>query len=162
MGETTAHLRDVHHQDASPLQHRLDQVTSVIGSPGFVALLVLAIGLWIAGNLVTAALGWVPLDPPPFAWMEMVTAAGALVIACLILTTQRREDRLADHRSQLMLELAIANDQKIAKIIELIEESRRDNPSISNRVDAEAATMAMPSNPAEVLEVIRELSEQGP
>ena len=162
MGQTTAHLREVHQQDASPLQHRLDQVTAVIGWPGFVALLAVALGLWITGNLVVARLGRVPLDPPPFVWLQLATSAGALVASCLILTTQRREDRLADHRSQLMLELAIANDQKIAKIIELIEESRRDNPSLSDRVDAEAATMATPSNPAEVLEVIRELSEQGP
>ena len=161
MGQTTAHLRHVHHQDAGALQHGLDRVTAVIGWPGFVALLVLAMAVWIAGNLAAGALGLAAIDPPPFFWLQLVASAGALVAACLILTTQRREDRLADHRGQLLLELAIANDQKIAKIIELIEESRRDNPAISNRVDAEAATMATPSNPAEVLEVIRELNDQG-
>lgn len=87
-------------------------------------------------------------------------AIAALIVACLILATQRREDKLADHRSHLMLELAIANDQKVAKTIELIEESRRDNPVLSNRVDIEAAQMATPSNAVEVLEVIRELSDE--
>ncbi len=51
----------------------------------------------------------------------------------LILTTQRRADELAQHREQLTLELAILSEQKTAKVIELLEEMRRDNPNLRNR-----------------------------
>ncbi len=144
------------------LQHALDRVTAVLGWPGFVVLLSITLLCWIAGNLIMAGLGLHPPDPSPFNLLQAITSAGALVVACLILTTQRREDRLADHRSQLVLELSISNDQKIAKIIGLIEEIRRDNPAITNRVDVQAATMSSPSNAAAVLEAIRELSEDSP
>jgi uncharacterized membrane protein len=159
LGETTARLRTAHRLESGMLQHGVDRVTAVVGWPGFVVVLLVAIVAWVGGNLVARGLGLAVPDPPPFAGLQGVTATGALVIACLILTTQRREDKLADHRGQLILELAIANDQKIAKIIGLIEESRRDNPAISNRVDAQAATMSTPSNADEVMEVIRGLSE---
>jgi hypothetical protein len=41
-------------------------------------------------------------------------------------------------------------------VIELLEESRRDNPLIHNRVDQEADVMAKPADPKTVLEAIKE------
>ena len=156
---TTAHLRAMHRLEASVLQQGLDRITAIIGWPGFVALLSVTILLWVCGNLGAAGLGLRPLDPPPFAGLEAMTAVGALLVATLILSTQRREDKLAVHRAQLILELSIANDQKIAKIIALLEESRRDNPAISNRIDDQAAMMATPSDTDAVLEAIKELRD---
>ena len=42
----------------------------------------------------------------------------------------------------LILELAILSEQKIAKVIQLLEELRRDNPNIHDRRDPEAETMS--------------------
>lgn len=159
---TTARLRAMHQHEASVLQQAVDRITAIIGWPGFVALLTLAILVWICANLAAAAAGLSPLDPPPFGGLEAASAIGALLVATLILTTQRREDKLADHRAQLILELSIANDQKTAKIIELLEESRRDNPNITNRIDDQAAAMSTPSDTDAVLEAIKELREDIP
>jgi uncharacterized membrane protein len=74
----------------------------------------------------------------------------------LILATQQREYQLAQLREQLTLELAILNEQKTAKVIQLLEESRRDNPLIRNRVDQEAEAMAQPANPQSVLDAIND------
>ena len=80
-------------------------------------------------------------------------------MTALILTTQRREDQLAGHREQLTLELAILSEQKSAKIIELLEEMRRDDPSLKNRVDHEAAAMSTPADPQAVLDAIKDSHE---
>lgn len=157
VAHTTAQIRAAHRLEASLLQTAVDRITSVIGGPGFVASLSLGIALWVGGNLVAPRLGLEPLDPAPFFWLQLVTATSALVVAALILTTQRREDKLADNRAQLILELAIANDQKIAKIVGLLEESRRDNPNLVNRVDDEAEAMSTPSDTEAVLEAIKDL-----
>ena len=74
----------------------------------------------------------------------------------LILTTQRREDQLAGYREQLTLELAILSEQKSAKIISLLEEMRRDSPTLRNRVDEEAAAMSVAADPQAVLDAIKE------
>ena len=83
----------------------------------------------------------------------------ALYVTVLILTTQRREDQLAGYREQLTLELAILGEQKSAKIIALLEEMRRDSPSLRNRVDEEAAAMAVAADPQAVLDAIKESEE---
>ena len=74
----------------------------------------------------------------------------------MILTTQRRADMLASHRSQLTLELAILAEQKSAKTIALLEEIRRDNPLLKDRTDPEAEEMSVPTDPAQVLEALME------
>jgi hypothetical protein len=46
-------------------------------------------------------------------------------------------------------------DPKLSKVIELLEEGRRDNPSIADRVDDEAAAMSVPSDARAVLDAIK-------
>ena len=71
----------------------------------------------------------------------------AFLVALLILTTQRHEDVLAERRAQLTLQIAVLAEKKIAKVIELLEEQRRDNPMLADRVDAEANSMARAADP---------------
>jgi uncharacterized membrane protein len=54
------------------------------------------------------------------------------------------------------LELTILSEQKTAKVIQLLEEFRRDNPLIHDRVDQEADVMAQPADPQSVLDAIKE------
>jgi uncharacterized membrane protein len=159
IGQATAHLRADHRQETTRLQWAVDRVTALVGWPGFVALLAAGIGLWVGANLLAWALGARPPDPPPFVWLQGAVTVSALLVAVLILTTQRQEDQLARHRSQLILEILLLNDQKISKIVELIEENRRDDPAILNRVDDQAEAMSTPSDPRTVLEAIKDVQE---
>jgi len=152
----TAQLRAEHEQETSLLQHAVDRVTALVGLPGFVAALMIAIVLWIAANILTGLFGLRPVDPPPFVWLQGAITTGALFLATLILTTQRREEQLSSQRDQLLLELAILNDQKSSKIIELLEELRRDQPTIADRIDKEANTMSTPSDHHSVMDAIKE------
>ena len=69
----------------------------------------------------------------------------------LILVAQKHEDELNAHRDTLTLELAILSDQKIAKVIQLLEELRRDTPQVQDRVDPEADQMAQHADAQSVL-----------
>jgi uncharacterized membrane protein len=157
IGQATAQLSAEHRQETTTLQQAVDRVTALVGWPGFVGVLALAVGLWIAANSMAMVIGFKPADPPPFFWLQGAIATGALLVSTLILTTQRREDQLARHRSQLILEILLLNDQKISKTIELIEEVRRDSPAIMNRVDSQANAMATPSDAHAVLEAIKDV-----
>ena len=77
----------------------------------------------------------------------------------LILTTQRREDKLAGLRDQLTLELSILSEQKSAKIIGLLEELRRDDPNISDRQDEHADALSKPADPNAVLDALKDTQE---
>ena len=118
-------------------------------------LTVIAAG-WIGLNLLVAALGYRPIDPPPFPGLGLAVSLVSLYIVVLILATQRREYQLAQLREQLTLELAILSEQKTAKVIQLLEESCRDNPLIRDRVDQEAEAIAQPADPQSVLDAIKE------
>lgn len=154
--QAIARLHADHHEESGALQRALDRVTAWMGRPAFISVLSLVIVMWIGGNLGALQLGSHTLDPPPFGWMQIVLGVMALYVTLLILATQRRADELAGYREQLTLELAILGEQKSAKIIELLEEMRRDNPMLKNRVDEVAAQMAIAADPQAVLDAIKE------
>lgn len=154
--EAIAKLHADHHRQAGKLQRLVERLTSSIGRPRFIAGMTIVIVAWIAGNLLLPLAGLKAWDEPPFSWLQGAIGLLALYATVLILTTQRRDDQLAGHREQLTLELAILGEQKSAKIIALLEELRRDNPALRNRVDHEAAAMSVAADPQAVLDAIKE------
>jgi uncharacterized membrane protein len=146
-----AQLHADHHQNATRIQRGVDHLTRLLGRPIFVGMLTLFIVGWIGSNLTAGALGVHPIDPPPFVWLLGAISLMSLYVVILVLATQRREDELAQRRDQLTLELAILSEQKATKVIQLLEEARRDNPLIRDRIDQEAEEMAQPSDPQTVL-----------
>lgn len=154
-----ARLHAEHYENATPLQRLVDRSIARVGRPESVGLLAVLVVGWMALNVGMRVLGHAPLDEPPFFWLQGAVALAALFTTVLILTTQRHEDKLATHREQLTLELAILSEQKAAKIIELLEELRRDMPQVPNRIDPDAETMAKPADPQAVLDAIRDTHE---
>ena len=155
--QSITRLHAEHAQNATPLQRTVDRMTALLGRPQFIGVLTVIVVGWIGLNLLAAALGYRPIDPPPFPWLGGAASLLSLYMVVLILATQRHEDQLAQHREDLSLELLILSEQKTAKVIQLLEESRRDNPLIRNRVDQEADTMAQPADPSSVLDAIKEI-----
>ncbi len=155
-----AELHVQHYRDASLYQRIIDGITAQVGRPGFVGVVTAVIALWAGCNLLLPRLHVVPFDPPPFPWLQGTITTAALYIAILILTTQRRENLLAEHRSQLTLEISMVSEQKMAKLIGMIEQLRRDNPMIANHLDPEAIAMSRPADPQAMLDAIKETHEE--
>ena len=154
--QAIARLHAEHHGQATTSQRIVEKLTARAGQPRFLFLLAMLMIAWIAGNLVAMMIGYKPWDEPPFYWLQGATGVAALYMTILILATQRREDQLASHREQLTLELGILSEQKAAKIIQLLEELRRDLPGVTNRVDHEALALSSPADPEAVLNAIKE------
>jgi uncharacterized membrane protein len=86
----------------------------------------------------------------------------SLYFVVIVLTTQRRDDHLSRQRELLSLELAILSEQKTTKVIALLEELRRDTPTVLDRIDEQANAMAKPTDPQSVSDAIKEVrSEAG-
>lgn len=147
-------LQAQHESRATPGERLMERVTAVIGRPRFLICLALGVLTWTLANLAAQGLDHRALDPPPFYWLQGAASLSAFCVTVIILTTQRRADRLAALRAQLTLELAILGEQKTAKVIDLLEEHRRDNPLIADRHDPEAREMAKPADPEAVVEAI--------
>ena len=154
-----AELHAEHHRQATAAERLFDRSVRFVARPRFVALLTAAILLWMVGNAILGAAGLIA-DKPPYQILQDLGEALGLYLTVLILITQRREDEIAQHREQLTLELAIISEQKSAKIIQLLEEMRRDNPLIKNRVDHEANALSVPADPQAVLDAIKDTHEE--
>jgi uncharacterized membrane protein len=151
-----AKLHAEHHRSATPRERTIDRTTGILGKPWFIILLTLLIAGWMAANSAASHFGFHPIDPPPFAGLGTAVSLASMAIMLLILATQRRENRLAERREQLMLELALLGEKKAAKAIELLEELRRDFPLVRDRVDEQAEALAEPADTERVLQAIVE------
>lgn len=149
--DSVAEVHQQHYRDASWLQRSIDWLTERLGRPVIVIVLVLGLAAWATYAAIATGGG---VDKPAFAWLELFGTLSALVIAVLILVTQRREDQLADRRAQLILELSLLADRKSSKVISLLEELRRDHPDVANRVDLETDDLAIPADAMAVLAAI--------
>jgi uncharacterized membrane protein len=160
--QAIAKLYTSHEGAATGAQRIVNRLTDFLGRPSTVAALTLAVIAWIALNLAALRSGIEPPDPPPFAWLADTVAVVAMLMGVLILAAQRHAGQLAARRDRLALQLALLSEQKSAKIIQLLEEMRRDSPTIANRVDEVAAAMSQPADAEVVLNAIEEATEVEP
>jgi len=158
--QAIALLHEEHHRKSTLAERIVDRATTLIGHPTFLVALITAAIAWVIANTGFFLWGQWALDPPPFAWLELLLTATALVIAVMILTSQRRADRFANLRERMTLEATLMTEQKTRKIIELLEELRRDSPDVRDRQDIEAEQMATKADPHEVLAVIEEVTQE--
>lgn len=78
-----------------------------------------------------------------------------------VLIKQNWQEKLAEQRAQLSLQLNLLSEQKIAKLITLVEELRCDLPDVQNRHDPEAEGMQQAVDPRMVVNALEErLSEE--
>ena len=72
-----ARLHAEHHQNATPLQRAVDRITGLLGRPRFIGALTVVGAGWISLNLLAAALGYRPIDPPPFPGLQGAVASSS-------------------------------------------------------------------------------------
>jgi uncharacterized membrane protein len=152
-----AALAQVHADDEGSVgrhQRLVERLTAGIASPWALLVVVVAVGGWIALNIVAAGAGVAPIDPPPFQWLQGTATLAALLVTLMVLSTQRRQARRAARRGDLELQVNLLAEQKTAKLIALLEELRRDLPSVRDRVDPVANAMTEAVDPGAVLSVI--------
>jgi uncharacterized membrane protein len=158
--DAIAQIHADHHLKRTAMEKFMDNWTARLARPPVLAGIVGGVALWIAANLLAPLAGYAIMDAPPFPWLfEALTFLG-LVMGILILSTQRRADQLAELREQMTLELASVTERKVAKVIELIEELRRDSPTLKNRTDHEAKQMSVRTSPGDVLVAIKDSHEE--
>jgi uncharacterized membrane protein len=157
---SVSQLHSQHHERTPAPQRAVNRMAASMGRPRFIVLAVFSATVWIAVNLMASRFGLEAVDPPPFPWLELTATLFSLLLVMLVLVAQRHEDQLNAHRDTLTLELAILSEHKIAKVIQLLEELRRDSPHIEDRDDPQAMQMAEPADAGSVLDAVRASDEQ--
>lgn len=157
--EAIAKLHARSEREISRQQRSVETFTVYLGQPATVWAIAGAATLWVALNIVLASRGLKPPDPPPFNLMQGVCSLGALLIAAMVLAAQNRQRKAAEQHAQLDLHINLLAEQKVAKLISLMEELRRDMPNVANRVDPLAEEMTHAVDPHAVASALKETLE---
>jgi uncharacterized membrane protein len=154
--ETIIELHARQEKEVSRHQRFVEGMTLFFGRPRFLYSILFVIILWVAANSVPKRFKLPRLDPPPFAWLQGSVTVGSLLMTTGVLITQNRQAKLANQRAQLNLQINLLSEQKMAKLIALIEELRQDIPNVRDRQDDEAEKMKETVDPHKVVDVLEE------
>ncbi|KAF0164809.1 MAG: hypothetical protein FD157_1973 [Rhodocyclaceae bacterium] len=140
-------------------QRVMERISRFVGQPAFLGIILLFVTLWIFANIALRAFGRTEFDPAPYFWLQGIVALSALLITTVVLGKQNRLAKLEEQRAHLELKVNLLTEQKAAKLIDLMEELRRDLPNVRNRHDSEAVALQQSMNPDLVLAALDERSE---
>lgn len=161
--ESVASIRARAEERLDRHQRMMEVLTTALGRPRTIYMTLSIVVGWVAFNLVTPKLfGWPRIDPPPFFWLQGMVALSALLMTTLVLITANRQTRNAEERSHLDLQVNLLAERKVAKLIALVEELRRDLPMVRDRIDREADAMQKAVDPEAMLAALERASETQP
>lgn len=146
-------------QKISSSQRIMERISSYVGQPVFLGIILFFVAFWILSNVALLELGMVEFDPEPYFWLQGIVGLCALLTSTVVLSKQNRFAKLAEQREHLDLKVTLLTEQKVAKLIDLLEELRRDLPNVKNRHDPEVAALQQSMNPELVLAALDERSE---
>ena len=152
--ETVAALVERAEQKVGPHQRFVERTALSLGRPATLYALVLGAATWVALNgYAGKAAAW---DPAPFYWLQGFLGMYAALVSTIVLTAQNRQRKHSDHKAHLDLQLNLSAEHKSAKIIALLEELRRDLPSVRNRRDEEAERLSQSTDASAVMSALEE------
>jgi uncharacterized membrane protein len=162
--ENVVALQRRHLEQLSASQRRVEHLSRVVGRPAYLLGVLVFVAIWIAVDLEGAGAGrsaW--FDPPPFPLLQGILTLVALLTTTIVLIAQNHQATLEQQRAHLDLQVNLLTEQKVTKLIDLIEELRRDLPMVRDREDRQAAAMQEAADTAQVLTALETggLTSQG-
>ncbi len=134
-----------------------DVISRFAGSMKFVFLHIAWFACWIAFNTVPLVPEEWRIDPFPFTFLTFVVSLEAIFLSTFILISQNHEERLAQRRTHLDLQINLLSEQENSLMLRLLE-------AISRRLDIpaqpEAKTLQGATKPEAIVEEIQESIEK--
>jgi uncharacterized membrane protein len=142
-------------------QRRVERLSRFIGRPMYLIVLLGIVAAWAVYNSTAAVWGLKPFDAPPFEMLDGIMSLIALITTTIVLIAQNRQAKLEQQHTHLALQVNLLTEQKVTKLIHLIEELRRDLPMVKDRHDPQAAALQERADTAQVVSAIEEVGLTG-
>jgi uncharacterized membrane protein len=153
------------HKEAAAIsswQIAIERVSAFCGSAAYFVGVVSFIVIWVGANAWAARHGWRALDPPPFPWLQGIVSSNALLLTIAVLIRQNRMARLSAHHAHLDLQINILTEQKVTKVLQLLDELRREFPGRRGTSNTEVAALTTPADTGAILEAVKQHLESAP
>lgn len=141
--------------EVSGARRAIELVSNVIGSPAYFGGALVFICGWVLVNFLAARIGWRHVDEPPFFWLQGIVSANALLVTVAVLIRQKRTEQLAEHRAHLDLQINLMTEQKVAKVLQIVDELRSHLTGTHEPPDATLSEMGQPTDPQALLHAIK-------
>lgn len=143
-------------QEVSEHQRMIERITAFIGRPSIFYAILIVVIVWITYNALAPHVGLVPFDASPFYELQGLVGLCALLVATAVLITQNRQDKMAEQRRHLDLQVSLLVERKVTALIELMDELRRDLPSVKHDTNPQVEALKEPVDPKRVLHSLDE------
>jgi uncharacterized membrane protein len=154
--ELLTRFKDGEEAKISGVRLLIERVSAFFGSPAYFASAVAFILLWALANGWAAHIGSHPIDAPPFFWLQGLVSSNALLLTVAVLIRQNRMSKVAEHHSHLDLQINLLSEQKVTKILQIVDELQRDLTALRGRPDAEVAEMTKPADAHALMHAIKQ------
>lgn len=158
--EAIVAMRMTAERKVSRHQRAIERVTTTLGRPLAIYIVLLFIALWVLISIFYHVLGLTAFDTPPFPWLQDIVSVSALLMTLIVLATQNRQAKLAEQRRHLDLQINLLTERKVSKVIAMLAELREDLPLVRNRLDPEAEAMQEPVDPHTALSSLNQTLQE--
>ena len=140
----------------TPSQRRVERLSRFIARPIYLVVLVALIVAWTVFNVAARHTNgaW---DPPPFELLDGIMTFLSLITTTIVLIAQIRQTKREQQHTHLDLQVNLLTEQKVSKLIHLIEELRRDLPMVKDRHDPHSSALQEQANTSDVLSAIEQV-----
>jgi uncharacterized membrane protein len=154
--EVLSQFTDREESQISGFQLAIERVSRFFGSPAYFAFAVVFIAMWIAVNMWGKTHGWRHVDNPPFFWLQGLVSCNALLLTVAVLIRQSRMAQVAEHRAHLDLQINLLTEQKVTRLLQIMDEPRRDLAVQHGGPDEGASDMTKPADTHALMHAIKE------
>lgn len=149
-------FKDGEEKQISGMQLVIERISAFFGSPAYFVFAIVGITVWMLANEFGPRFGWPGPDPPPFSWLQGVVSSNALLLTVAVLIRQNRMAKVAEHRSHLDLQINLLSEQKVTKILQIVDELQRELTALRKRPDSEIAEMSKPADAQALMHAIKQ------
>ena len=154
--ELLSNFKDREEAQISGVQLVIERVSGFFGSAAYFAFAVAFIVVWALANGWAAHVGLHPIDAPPFFWLQGLVSSNALLLTVAVLIRQNRMAKVAEHRSHLDLQINLLSEQKVTKILQIVDELHRELVALRGHPDSDIAEMTKPADAHALMHAIKE------
>ncbi len=120
--DTIANIERAAHEARTPVDRLADNIAKFCGSMHFVWVHCIWFGGWLTINTLPQFKHTLRFDPPPFGVLTLIVSLEAIFLSTFILISQNRQQRLADQRNQLDLQINLLAEQEASQIILMLNQ----------------------------------------
>jgi uncharacterized membrane protein len=154
--ELLSNFKDREDSQISGMQLLIERISAFFGSAAYFAFAVAFIVVWGLANGWAAHAGLHPIDAPPFYWLQGLVSSNALLLTVAVLIRQNRMAKVAEHRSHLDLQINLLTEQKVTKILQIVDELQRELTALRKHPDSDIAEMTKPADAHALMHAIKE------